>query len=146
VVIERCKHLVNRKDVVILLDSITRLARAYNSVLPSSGKVLSGGVDAEHGISFSAQPARSKRWQPDHHRHRADRHRQPHGRVILKFKGHWQREIHLDRRLYSACSGAQPQHQRHRKEELHCWRNPAKSHPAPVHVYNMDRGSRWNSC
>ena len=46
-VIERAKRLVEmKKDVVILLDSITRLARAYNNVLPSSGKVLSGGVDA----------------------------------------------------------------------------------------------------
>ena len=45
--IERAKRLVElKKDVVILLDSITRLARAYNNVLPSSGKVLSGGVDA----------------------------------------------------------------------------------------------------
>ena len=46
-VIERAKRLVElRKEVVILLDSITRLARAYNNVLPSSGKVLTGGVDA----------------------------------------------------------------------------------------------------
>jgi transcription termination factor Rho len=46
-VIERAKRLVEHKrDVVILLDSITRLARAYNTVVPSSGKVLSGGVDA----------------------------------------------------------------------------------------------------
>jgi transcription termination factor Rho len=46
-VIEKAKRLVEHKrDVVILLDSITRLARAYNSVVPSSGKVLSGGVDA----------------------------------------------------------------------------------------------------
>ena len=46
-VIERAKRLVElKKDVVILLDSITRLARAYNNVVPSSGKVLSGGVDA----------------------------------------------------------------------------------------------------
>ncbi len=46
-VIERAKRLVEmKKDVVILLDSITRLARAYNNVLPSSGKVLSGGVDS----------------------------------------------------------------------------------------------------
>ena len=46
-VIERAKRLVERKhDVVILLDSITRLARAYNTVAPSSGKVLTGGVDA----------------------------------------------------------------------------------------------------
>ena len=46
-VIERAKRLVeHKKDVVILLDSITRLARAYNNVIPSSGKILSGGVDA----------------------------------------------------------------------------------------------------
>src|SRR5215216_610758 len=46
-VIEKAKRLVeHKKDVVILLDSITRLARAYNTVVPSSGKVLSGGVDA----------------------------------------------------------------------------------------------------
>jgi transcription termination factor Rho len=46
-VIEKAKRLVEMKrDVIILLDSITRLARAYNTVVPSSGKVLSGGVDA----------------------------------------------------------------------------------------------------
>lgn len=46
-VIERAKRLVEHKrDVIILLDSITRLARAYNTVVPSSGKVLTGGVDA----------------------------------------------------------------------------------------------------
>src|SRR5689334_1238461 len=46
-VIERAKRLVeHKKDVVILLDSITRLARAYNNVVPSSGKVLTGGVDS----------------------------------------------------------------------------------------------------
>ena len=46
-VIEKAKRLVeNKKDVVILLDSITRLARAYNTVVPASGKVLTGGVDA----------------------------------------------------------------------------------------------------
>jgi len=46
-VIERAKRLVEHKrDVVIMLDSITRLARAYNTVVPSSGKVLTGGVDA----------------------------------------------------------------------------------------------------
>ena len=45
--INKAKRLVERgKDVVILLDSITRLARAYNTVVPSSGKVLTGGVDA----------------------------------------------------------------------------------------------------
>ena len=47
IVMEKAKRLVeHKKDVVILLDSITRLARAYNTVVPSSGKVLSGGVDA----------------------------------------------------------------------------------------------------
>ena len=46
-VIEKAKRLVeHKKDVVILLDSITRLARAYNTIVPSSGKVLSGGVDS----------------------------------------------------------------------------------------------------
>jgi transcription termination factor Rho len=46
-VIEKAKRLVeHKKDVVILLDSITRLARAYNTVVPSSGKVLTGGVDS----------------------------------------------------------------------------------------------------
>ncbi|QIK37677.1 transcription termination factor Rho [Caldichromatium japonicum] len=46
-VIEKAKRLVeHRRDVVILLDSITRLARAYNTVVPSSGKVLTGGLDA----------------------------------------------------------------------------------------------------
>ena len=46
-VLEKAKRLVeHKKDVVILLDSITRLARAYNTVIPSSGKVLTGGVDA----------------------------------------------------------------------------------------------------
>ena len=46
-VIEKAKRLAeSKRDVVILLDSITRLARAYNTVIPSSGKVLTGGVDA----------------------------------------------------------------------------------------------------
>ena len=46
-VIEKAKRLVeHKKDVIILLDSITRLARAYNSVMPPSGKILSGGIDS----------------------------------------------------------------------------------------------------
>jgi transcription termination factor Rho len=46
-VIEKAKRLVeHKKDVVILLDSVTRLARAYNTIVPTSGKVLSGGVDS----------------------------------------------------------------------------------------------------
>jgi len=47
IVIDRAKRIVeSKKDVVILLDSITRLARAYNTIIPTSGKVLSGGLDA----------------------------------------------------------------------------------------------------
>jgi transcription termination factor Rho len=47
IVIEKAKRLVEQgEDVIVLLDSITRLARAYNTVAPSSGKVLTGGVDA----------------------------------------------------------------------------------------------------
>ena len=46
-VLEKSKRLVEAgKDVIILLDSITRLARAYNTVVPPSGKILSGGVDS----------------------------------------------------------------------------------------------------
>ena len=46
-VLEKAKRMVeHKKDVVILLDSITRLARAYNTVVPTSGKILTGGVDA----------------------------------------------------------------------------------------------------
>ena len=45
-VIEKAKIGEHKKDVVILLDSITRLGRAYDAVIPSSGKVLTGGVDA----------------------------------------------------------------------------------------------------
>jgi transcription termination factor Rho len=47
IVLEKAKRLVeHKKDVVILLDSITRLARAYNTVVPHSGKILSGGIDS----------------------------------------------------------------------------------------------------
>ncbi len=64
-VIEKAKRLVeHKKDVVILLDSITRLGRAYNTVVPSSGKVLTGGVDAnalQRPSVSSAPRATSKR-------------------------------------------------------------------------------------
>jgi transcription termination factor Rho len=63
-VIEKAKRLVEHKrDVVILLDSITRLARAYNTVVPSSGKVLTGGVDATpwSGRSASSAPRATSR-------------------------------------------------------------------------------------
>ena len=54
-VLEKAKRLVeHRKDVVILLDSITRLARAYNTIVPPSGKVLSGGVDSQRAAAAQA--------------------------------------------------------------------------------------------
>ena len=93
-VIEKAKRLVEHKrDVVILLDSITRLGRAYNTTVPSSGKVLTGGVDANAlqrpKRFFGAARNIEEGGQPDHHRHRADRHRQPHGRGDLRgIQGH----------------------------------------------------------
>ena len=105
-VIERAKRLVELKnDVVILLDSITRLARAYNNVVPSSGKVLSGGVD-------SNALQRPKRFFG------AARNVEEGGSLTIiatalidtgsrmdevifeEFKGTGNSEIHLDRRLY----------------------------------------------
>ena len=105
-VIERAKRLVElKKDVVILLDSITRLARAYNNVLPSSGKVLSGGVD-------SNALQRPKRFFG------AARNIEEGGSLTIiatalidtgsrmdevifeEFKGTGNSELHLDRRLY----------------------------------------------
>ena len=105
-VIERAKRLVElKKDVVILLDSITRLARAYNNVLPSSGKVLTGGVDAN-------ALQRHKRFVG------AARNIEEGGSLTIiatalvdtgsrmdevifeEFKGTGNSEIHLDRRLY----------------------------------------------
>ena len=105
-VIERAKRLVElKKDVVILLDSITRLARAYNNVVPSSGKVLSGGVD-------SNALQRPKRFFG------AARNIEEGGSLTIiatalvdtgsrmdevifeEFKGTGNSEIHLDRRLY----------------------------------------------
>ena len=54
-VIEKAKRLVEHRDVVILLDNITRLARAYNTIVPPSGKVLSGGVDS-NALQSRGQP------------------------------------------------------------------------------------------
>ncbi len=77
-VIEKAKRLVeHKKDVVILLDSITRLARAYNTVQPASGKVLTGGVDA------NAIDTGSKMDEV----------------IYEEFKGTGNMEIHLDRRI-----------------------------------------------
>jgi transcription termination factor Rho len=63
-VIEKAKRLVeHKKDVVILLDSITRLARAHNAVVPHSGKILSGGVDATRCSARSASSAPRATWK-----------------------------------------------------------------------------------
>ena len=104
-VIEKAKRLVEHKrDVVILLDSITRLARAYNTVVPPSGKILSGGVDSNalHKPKrfFGAARNIEEGGSPDHHRHRPGRYRQPHGRGHLRgVQGHRQHGTHLDRKL-----------------------------------------------
>ena len=125
-VIERAKRLVELKmDVVILLDSITRLARAYNNVVPSSGKVLSGGVDA-------AALQRPKRFFG------AARKIEEGGSLTIiatalvdtgsrmdevifeEFKGTGNSEIHLDRRLYNkrVFPAIQLSHSSTRREEL----------------------------
>lgn len=84
IVIEKAKRLVEHKrDVVILLDSITRLARAYNTVVPSSGKILSGGIDASAMQKprrfFGAAKKHRRRWQPYHCCNSLDRHREQDG-------------------------------------------------------------------
>ena len=97
-VIERAKRLVElKKDVVILLDSITRLARAYNNVVPSSGKVLTGGVDANAlhrpkrflgaALTIIATALIDTGSRMDEV-------------IFEEFKGTGNSEIHLDRRLY----------------------------------------------
>ena len=95
-VIEKAKRLVEHKrDVVILLDSITRLARAYNTVVPPSGKVLSGGVDSNAlqrpKRFFGAARNIEEGGIADHHRHRAHRYGKPYGRRHLRgVQGHGQ--------------------------------------------------------
>ena len=74
-VMEKAKRLVeHKKDVVILLDSITRLARAYNTIVPPSGKVLSGGVDSQRAAAAEAVLRRRAQRRggrlADHHRDR----------------------------------------------------------------------------
>jgi transcription termination factor Rho len=94
-VIEKAKRLVEyNKDVVILLDSITRLARAHNTVVPHSGKILSGGVDANalqrpKRFFGAARNIRARR-QPHHHRRpRSSRPGSRMDEVIFEeFKGH----------------------------------------------------------
>ena len=78
-VIEKAKRLVEHKrDVVILLDSITRFARAHNAVIPSSGKVLSGGLDAnalQRPAPLLRRGAEHRGGRlPHHHGHRPHRH------------------------------------------------------------------------
>ena len=95
-VIEKAKRLVEcGRDVVILLDSITRLARAYNTVIPSSGRVLSGGVDSnalqKPKRFFGAAQEHRERRLADDHGHRPGRHRVAHGRGHLRgVQGHGQ--------------------------------------------------------
>jgi transcription termination factor Rho len=94
-VIEKAKRLVeHKKDVVILLDSITRLARAYNTVVPASGKVLTGGVDAnalQRPKRSSAPPQHRGRRLAHDHRLGVDRHRITDGRCDLRrIQGHRQ--------------------------------------------------------
>ena len=105
-VIERAKRLVELgKDVVILLDSITRLARAYNNVLPSSGKVLTGGVDANalqrpkrfFGAARKIEEGGSLTIIGTDLIDTGSRMDEV---IFEEFKGTGNCEIHLDRRLY----------------------------------------------
>jgi len=105
-VIERAKRLVElKKDVVILLDSITRLARAYNNVVPSSGKVLTGGVDANalqrpkrfFGAARKVEEGGSLTIIATALIDTGSRMDEV---IFEEFKGTGNSEIHLDRRLY----------------------------------------------
>jgi transcription termination factor Rho len=105
-VIERAKRLVElKKDVVILLDSITRLARAYNNVVPSSGKVLSGGVDSNalqrpkrfFGAARKVEEGGSLTIIATALIDTGSRMDEV---IFEEFKGTGNCEIHLDRRLY----------------------------------------------
>jgi len=105
-VIERAKRLVElKKDVVILLDSITRLARAYNNVVPSSGKVLTGGVDSNalqrpkrfFGAARKVEEGGSLTIVATALIDTGSRMDEV---IFEEFKGTGNCEIHLDRRLY----------------------------------------------
>ncbi|MFN5810271.1 MAG: transcription termination factor Rho [Burkholderiales bacterium] len=105
-VIERAKRLVElKKDVVILLDSITRLARAYNNVVPSSGKVLTGGVDSNalqrpkrfFGAARKVEEGGSLTIIATALIDTGSRRDEV---IFEEFKGTGNCEIHLDRRLY----------------------------------------------
>ncbi len=118
-VIEKAKRLVeHKKDVVILLDSVTRLARAYNTIVPPSGKVLSGGVDSNAlqrpEALLRRGPEHRGRRLADDHRDRADRHRLAHGRSDLRrVQGHRQ---HGDPPGSQACRSPRLPHYRHPEE------------------------------
>ena len=103
-VIEKAKRLVEyKKDVVILLDSITRLGRAYNTVVPSSGKVLTGGVDAnalQRPKRFLVQPETLKKQNFNNYFNSADITGSRMDEVIFEeFKGTGNSEMVLDRKL-----------------------------------------------
>ena len=95
-VIEKAKRLIEHKrDVVILLDSITRLGRAYNTVVPSLGQGADRRRRRQRAAAAQALLRRGAQHRgrriADHHRHRADRHRQPDGRSDLRgVQGHRQ--------------------------------------------------------
>ena len=118
-VLEKAKRLVEHgKDVVILLDSITRLARAYNAVVPPSGKVLSGGVDSnalqQPEAVLRRRALRRGRGQPHHHRQRARGDGLAHGRRDLRgVQGHGQRR---DRPRPQALRQARVPRHRHPEE------------------------------
>jgi hypothetical protein len=83
VVSRRPRLVEHKKDVVILLDSITRLARAYNTVVPAPAKVLTGSVDPTRCNAQGFGAARNvEEGGSSHHRHRAHRHRLAHDDVI----------------------------------------------------------------
>ena len=85
IVLEKAKRMVEcGHDVVIFLDSITRLARAYNTVAPASGKVLTGGVDANALAFLRSCPQHRGRRLAHHHRHCPYRYRQQDGRGDLR--------------------------------------------------------------
>ncbi len=104
-VIEKAKRLVEHKrDVVILLDSITRLARAYNTVAPSSGKVLSGGIDANAlqrpKRFFGAARNIEEGGLLDHQATAlVDTGSRMDEVIFEEFKGTGNMEVHLDRKL-----------------------------------------------
>ena len=120
-VLEKAKRLVeHKKDVVILLDSITRLARAYNTIVPALGQGALGRRRLERAAAAQAllrrRPQRRGRGQPDHHRLRAGGDGLAHGRRDLRgVQGHGQR-------------GDRARPQAHRQADLPLDRHPPQRH------------------